>query len=118
VHSGEGSVGGAWGFAGFEPSAEGYMAYACAPADKEACLAHWRAIEEAAAQGRCVGWGAVGEDNGRVREHGTPSTSLDTWVLGEGVDRSVELLEQILDDSVWQAFGHIAAEADLARMRG
>jgi tetratricopeptide (TPR) repeat protein len=49
----------------------------------------------------------------------TVAYGIAAWSFAEGRrDRSVELLEKILDDSVWQAFGHIAAEADLARMRG
>ena len=49
----------------------------------------------------------------------TLAYGVAAWLFAEGDrDRSIELLEQIVDHSVWQAFGHIAAEADLARMRG
>lgn len=85
VHSGDGSEGTAWGFAGFEPAAEGYMAYVCTPEDKEACLEQWQRIDDAAKAGGCVGWGEVGLENGVVREHGTATTSFDSWNLADGV---------------------------------
>lgn len=49
----------------------------------------------------------------------TQGYGLAAWWLAEGErERGVEMLERVVEGGSWAAFGHLAAEADLARMAG
>jgi len=52
-------------------------------------------------------------------DRGTFTYGLGAWALAKGDrDRAEALFTSIVADPMWASFGHIAAEADLARMRG
>lgn len=49
-----------------------------------------------------------------TRGYGIASFALDSSLR----DMAIDTMERVLETSPWAAFGHIAAEADLARLRG
>ena len=85
VHTGQGSEGSQWGFAGFEPTVEGYMQYICKAGDKDMCLLQWDDISKAAQDKACVGWGGNDGSNGVVHATGSANETPDEWDLAMGV---------------------------------
>jgi len=57
----------------------------------------------------------VGEDHGTVMDAAV-AYGLGSWYLAGGnTERAREIFTELLARGQWAAFGHIAAEADLAR---
>jgi hypothetical protein len=81
LHSGTGPISG-WGYSGFEPPQRGTLYYTC-PAGKETiCQAEWRELRDS--RGRCVGFGSVSVDSGRLRTDGGLGTP-DVYPISLGI---------------------------------
>jgi len=80
-------------------------------------------IENQAYHRLCLFYKGELEEGDLVEEGSSPANAavaygVANWHLAEGdTERGTELLEEIVARDGWAAFGYIAAEADLARMR-
>ena len=89
----------------------------------ESINADMEIIENQAYHRLCLFYKGELEEGDLVEEGSSPANAavaygIANWHLAEGdTERGTELLEEIVARDGWAAFGYIAAEADLARMR-
>jgi len=80
-------------------------------------------IENQAYYRLCLFYKGLLEESDLVTKGSSPANAavaygVANWHLANGdTERATELLEEIVARDGWAAFGYIAAEADLARMR-
>ena len=80
-------------------------------------------IENQAYHRLCLFYKGELEEENLVQEGSSPANAavaygIANWHLAEGdTERGTELLEEIVAQDGWAAFGYIAAEADLARTK-
>ncbi len=89
----------------------------------EPITADMEIIENQAYRRLCLFYKGELEEADLVEEGASPANAavaygVANWHLAEGdTERGIALLEEIVAQDGWAAFGYIAAEADLARIR-